>query len=131
MVVILDNLISRIEPETLQKTCEKPKRSAPIRQVDQFDPCKITNRREKIHHVLYLVDGPLAATTADTHAVNDVSLLGLVSHAASLVGAAGLPQAVDAGELTELPATHAEKEAEHIAVVAQAQKGDEKLSSVS
>ena len=37
----------------------------------------------------------LAATTADTHAVDDIALLGLVSETASLVGARRARGAVD------------------------------------
>ena len=44
----------------------------------------------------------LAATTADAHAVDDIALLGLVSEAAGLVGAAGPRGAVDDVQLTEL-----------------------------
>jgi hypothetical protein len=46
--------------------------------------------------------GPLAATTADTHAVDNIALLGLVAEAASLVGAAGPRSAVDDVQLAEL-----------------------------
>mmetsp|Transcript_26715 Transcript_26715/g.44807 ORF Transcript_26715/g.44807 Transcript_26715/m.44807 type:complete len:227 (+) Transcript_26715:427-1107(+) len=76
-----------------------------------------------------LADGPLAATTADAHAVHDVPLLGLVSQATGLVGAAGLVHAVDARELTELPAAHAQKEAEHIALLLLPQLLDVLVSS--
>ena len=44
----------------------------------------------------------LAATTADTHAVDDIALLGLVAEAAGLVGAAGPRSAVDDVQLAEL-----------------------------
>lgn len=49
-----------------------------------------------------LGNGPLASTTADTHAVDDIALLGLVAEAASLVGAAGPRGAVDDVQLAEL-----------------------------
>ena len=49
-----------------------------------------------------LGDRLLAATTADTHAVDDIALLGLVTEAASLVGAAGPRGAVDDVQLAEL-----------------------------
>lgn len=49
-----------------------------------------------------LRDGLLAATTADTHAVDDIALLGLVSETAGLVGARGTRGAVDDVQLTEL-----------------------------
>jgi len=49
-----------------------------------------------------LGDRPLATTTADTHAVDNVALLGLVSETASLVGAAGPRGTVDDVQLTEL-----------------------------
>ncbi len=64
-----------------------------------------------------LVHRPLAATAADAHAVDDVALLGLVAHAAGLVGARGARQAHDAGHLAELPAPDAQEEAEHIALL--------------
>lgn len=44
----------------------------------------------------------LAATTADTHAVDNVALLGLVAEAASLVGARRAGGAVDNVQLTVL-----------------------------
>ena len=44
----------------------------------------------------------LAATAADTHAVDNVALLGLVTQAASLVRARGARSTVDDVELTEL-----------------------------
>lgn len=56
----------------------------------------------------------LAASTADTDAINDVSLLGLVAETASLVGAGGTAGTVDDVELTELPAADAEDETEDI-----------------
>lgn len=49
-----------------------------------------------------LGDGLLATTTADTHAVDDIALLGLVSEAAGLVGARGTAGPVDDVQLTEL-----------------------------
>lgn len=49
-----------------------------------------------------LGDGPLAATTADAHAVDDIALLGLVSKAAGLVEARGAGRAVDDVQLSEL-----------------------------
>jgi hypothetical protein len=44
----------------------------------------------------------LAATTANTHAVDDISLLGFVSEAARLVRSRWARSAVDNVELTEL-----------------------------
>lgn len=64
-----------------------------------------------------LVHRPLAATASDAHAVDDVALLGLVAHAASLVGARGARQAHNAGHLAVLPAANAQEEAEHIALL--------------
>ena len=49
-----------------------------------------------------LGDGPLAATTADAHAVDDIALLGLVTETASLVEARGAGSAVDDIQLSEL-----------------------------
>ena|SRR2546423_2709135 len=49
-----------------------------------------------------LRDRSLAATTADTHAVDHIALLGLVSETTGLVGARGARGAVDDVELAEL-----------------------------
>lgn len=49
-----------------------------------------------------LGDGALAATAADTDAVDDVALLGLVAETASLVGARGARSTVDSVQLTQL-----------------------------
>ncbi len=49
-----------------------------------------------------LGNGLLATTTADTHAVDDIALLGLVTEAASLVGARGPRGTVDDVQLAEL-----------------------------
>lgn len=65
----------------------------------------------------HLGDGLLAATAADTDAVDDVALLGLVAEAASLVGAAGARQAHKRGELTVLPGPHALKVTQHIGLL--------------
>jgi hypothetical protein len=46
--------------------------------------------------------GPLATSTADTDAVYNVALLGLVSQAASLVGAGGAAGAVNNLQLAKL-----------------------------
>lgn len=46
--------------------------------------------------------GPLATSTADTDAVDNVALLGLVPEAASLVGAGGAAGAVDDLQLAKL-----------------------------
>ena len=59
----------------------------------------------------------LAATTADTHAVDDIALLGLVTQAASLVRARGARGAVDDVQLTVLPAANAQQEAHDIALL--------------
>lgn len=44
----------------------------------------------------------LATSTADTHAVDNITLLGLVTQAAGLVGARWAGSAVDDSELSEL-----------------------------
>lgn len=49
-----------------------------------------------------LGDGLLAATAADTDAVDNVALLGLVTQAAGLVGARGARSAVNDVQLAEL-----------------------------
>lgn len=61
-----------------------------------------------------LGEGPLAAATADTDTVDDVSLLGLVAKAASLIGARGARGAMDRGKLSVLKTADAEKEAQYI-----------------
>ena len=57
---------------------------------------------------------PLAVTTADTDAVDNVALLGLVSEAAGLVGARRTGSTVDDVQGAVLPAAHTEQEAEDI-----------------
>lgn len=49
-----------------------------------------------------LGSGPLAATAADTAAVDNVTLLGLVTETAGLVGARGTAGAVDDLQLAKL-----------------------------
>jgi hypothetical protein len=49
-----------------------------------------------------LASGRLTATAADTDAVDDVALLGLVTKTASLVGAGGARSTVDGVELAKL-----------------------------
>lgn len=49
-----------------------------------------------------LGSGPLASTTTDTDAVDNVALLSLVAQTTSLVGARGARGAVDDVQLTEL-----------------------------
>ena len=49
-----------------------------------------------------LGSGLLAATAADTHTVDDIALLGLVTEAAGLVGTGGARGAVDDVQLTKL-----------------------------
>ena len=52
---------------------------------------------------MYLLrSGPLAATTADADAVDNVALLGLVPETAGLVGARGTAGAVDDLQLAKL-----------------------------
>lgn len=65
----------------------------------------------------HLVHGPLATSTADTDTVYNVSLLGLEPKATSLVWAGRTVQAHDAWELTVLPASHTQQEAEHITLL--------------
>jgi hypothetical protein len=61
-----------------------------------------SNHRRILTHGGTLGDRLLAATTADTRAVDDIALLGLVPEAASLVGAAGPRGTVDDVQLAEL-----------------------------
>ena len=61
-----------------------------------------------------LGDWLLAVTTADTDAVDNIALLGLVSEAASLVRARGAGCTVDDVQLTVLPTADAKQETEDI-----------------
>ena len=66
-------------------------------------PCFPTQPDEWTHTVGgALGNGALAAATADTHAVDDIALLGLVTEAAGLVGTGGARGAVDDVQLTKL-----------------------------
>merc|ERR1712094_77523 len=67
---------------------------------------------------LTLVDRALAATTADTHAVDAVTLLGLVAETTGLVGASGPSCPMDGGQLTELPGADTLAEAHHVGLLA-------------
>mmetsp|Transcript_18091 Transcript_18091/g.33028 ORF Transcript_18091/g.33028 Transcript_18091/m.33028 type:complete len:240 (+) Transcript_18091:193-912(+) len=64
-----------------------------------------------------LGNGPLTATTANANTVDNIALLGLVTKAASLVGAGRAGQTRDRGKLPVLPAPNAKKEAEDIALL--------------
>lgn len=78
--------------------------------------------------------GLLAAAAAHAHAVDHVSLLGLEAHAAGLVRPGGPGQAHNAGQLPELPAAHAQQEAEHLQVAAGTQgavSGAKQVAAVS
>ncbi len=59
----------------------------------------------------------LGGAAADTDAVHDVALLGLVAKAASLVGARGTRATVDGVELAELPDANTEDEAHHFGLL--------------
>lgn len=61
-----------------------------------------------------LVDGLFPSTPTNTDTVHDVTLLGLVTEAASLVGAGWAGGTVDDVQLTELPAPNTEQESEDI-----------------
>ena len=63
------------------------------------------------------VVGALAASTADTAADDDVSLLGLVAETVGLVGTGGTVHAGDLGALTVLPGADAEEETEGITLL--------------
>ena len=64
-----------------------------------------------------LVHWALAASTANSGAVNDEALLGLVSQATGLIRAGRPVQPDDTGQLAVLPAAHAEEKLEHIALL--------------
>lgn len=61
-----------------------------------------------------LGNGSLAVTSADTDTEDNKALLGLVTETASLIGTRGAGSAVDDAQLTVLPASNSEKEAEDI-----------------
>lgn len=63
---------------------------------------RLENRRPKRTIGSTLGGRSLATTTADTHTVDNIALLGLVTETASLVGARGARGAVDDVQLTEL-----------------------------
>lgn len=65
-----------------------------------------------------LVNGLFAVTTANTDTVDDVTLLGLVTETASLVGAGRPRGAVADVELSVLPAADAEQESEDVRLLA-------------
>jgi len=65
-----------------------------------------------------LVDGLFAVTAANTDTVDDVTLLGLVTETASLVGAGRPRGAVADVELSVLPAANAEQESEDVRLLA-------------
>lgn len=69
---------------------------------------------EKTGVPLTLGDRLFPVTTADTDAVDDISLLGLVTEAASLVRARGTGSAVDDVKLTILPAPTYGKDEVHL-----------------
>jgi len=71
------------------------------------------------------VGGTTTATTADAHAVHDVTLLGLVAEHASLVGTGRASSAVNDRQVTKLPATDASEETHHIALLLLPQLTDE------
>jgi len=64
-----------------------------------------------------LGDWPLPASTADTDTVDNVTLLGLVTETAGLVGTARASDADNAGQLPKLPAAHTEQESQHIGLL--------------
>merc|ERR1719181_407156 len=67
---------------------------------------------------LTLVDRALATTTADTHTVHAVALLGLVSQATSLVGTSGPAGTMDGRQLPELPGADTLAETQHVGLLA-------------
>jgi len=60
----------------------------------------------------------LAASTANANAVDDISLLGLVSETAGLVWSRWTGSTMDDVKLSELPAADTEEEAEHVRLLA-------------
>lgn len=64
-----------------------------------------------------LGDWSLAAAASDSDSVDHVALLGLVAELSGLVSAGGSVALVDHGELSVLPGSHSEDEAEHVALL--------------
>ena len=64
-----------------------------------------------------LGDGSLAATSSNSDSVDHVSLLGLVAELSGLVDAGRSVNLVNDGELSVLPRSHSEDEAEHVALL--------------
>ena len=64
-----------------------------------------------------LRNGAFAATTAHTNAVYDITLLGLVSQPARLIGPGGAGGPVQRRELAVLPTAHPEKKAHDIGLL--------------
>ena len=65
---------------------------------------RLMSPRDWVEHTVggTLGSGPLAATAADAHTVDNIALLGLVTETAGLVGARGARGAVDNVQLTKL-----------------------------
>lgn len=74
----------------------------------------VNSLRGGLGHDLTLADLAFATTAADTDAVDDDTLLGLVAKTASLVGAGRTRGTVDDLELTILPAADTEQKAQDI-----------------
>lgn len=74
----------------------------------------VDSLRGGLGHDLTLADLAFATTTANTDAVDDEALLGLVAQTASLVGAGGARSTVDNLELTVLPAANTEQETQNV-----------------
>lgn len=74
----------------------------------------VNSLRGGLGHDLTLTDLAFATTAADTDAVDNKALLGLVAQAASLVRAGRARRTVDNLELTVLPAANAEQEAQNV-----------------
>lgn len=58
-----------------------------------------------------------AATAAHTNPIYDITLLGLVSQPASLIGPGGAGGPVESGELAVLPAAHPEEKAHDVGLL--------------
>ena len=56
----------------------------------------------------------LAATTANTHAVDDITLLGLIAQASGLIGTRGAGSTMDYWQLTIFPSADSQQETENI-----------------
>ena len=68
----------------------------------------------RLAHLVTFVHLPLTTTTANTHPVDHIPLLGLVAQATSLVWSGGACGSVNSIQLSVLPASYAEEKSEEV-----------------